>query len=304
MKKSLVRIILFLSVSMLAVSCVNYNRIRLVKCGKPTKREFVDQAQTETKASVNTNDNSFQKIEEVEIEIIESNSTLIPDLVPELLVVEEGEETEATEQVEETLIAVAQEQQPKKPRNYKNKKGMRKRYRKSGRIMGAGLFSILIPVVGVLCPIFFIWASVVALKSIKKTKPTTEAGTRAEQFFDKAKSFGKSILLCFGAIIFIGIIFILIGILDSMLATVLLWIPGIIAFGFAMMALVQLIKSAKQSRIDKLTRKPGDVTGDELRRTTWFLITLGALLTLPFFPIVMGIAIGAMMSVKAEYYFE
>ena len=423
MKKSLVRILLFLSVIVLAVSCVNYNRIRFVKGGKPSKREFVDQTHTENKPTVASIDNGFYEIDEAEVDTIaisdlncdtiflktgkiilaqnvelkrnklsyrlccegctearEFRSDEIDTIhfAMKPLVVESVEvELEEIEDIvfftgeaknvkgsdftdtiyfnsgkvravklikaskngvkyyystpngritvgvanksvlkkvtigdkansEASELVYKKPRKPqrefKTPRNYENEEGRKKKYRKSGRILLTGVLSIFIPLVGLLFPVFFLWAAIVATKSIKKTVPTTEAGDKAKQFFKKAVSLGKGFAYGLLGVLLALIIFIGLGFVFSTGIFTLIVIAGGIAFISAMAALIQLIKSAKQSRIDKLNRKPGDTTGDELRRTTWFLITLLSFLTVVFLPIVLLIAIGNTMSVKEEDY--
>ena len=61
---------MFLLVSILAVSCVNYNRIRLVSSGRLAKREIKTQTETEPKITVASIDNSYHEIDVVEVDTI------------------------------------------------------------------------------------------------------------------------------------------------------------------------------------------------------------------------------------------
>ena len=397
MKRNLLRILMFLFISMLVVSCVNYNRIRLVNCGKPSKREFVDQTQTEPKTTVASIDNGYYEIDKAEVDTIavsdlncdtiflKSGKRILAQIVevkrkkvvyvlccegcsvPREVKFDEidtmhfaikpsvvetadnhdvatlnGEEEREAVYFKDTIYfrsgkvqavrifketksiikyyfstsngristAVVRKYTLNKIiigdksnsliSDYESIEKLDKGWSQSGRRMMAGFILLIIPIVGIISPIFFIAAFTASIKLVKRSVPITEAGILAKQSFTEALNFGKWMLL---GLLLAGILATIVWIFAGpSIAIVVAIIAAIVPFYFYIRALLEMGKSAILARKDKLTRAEGDRSGDTLRRSAWVLITFASLFSVFFFPIIMLIAIINTMMVKKEDY--
>ena len=326
MKKVLPRLFVFLMINIWLTSCVNYNKIQKVNRRKFPKQELVVQTQEELSSFDSTAGGDFQETSTEEDGVI-SNSTSSGDTVllknNELITPPENPEV-LTQNSERGT-----NEQKREIKNEVRKQKVRSRSQSESHmskaklwlliglialLIAAGLAFLIFLSIGTILwwelvvvifafavpLVFFVLSIVSMIKSGKASSVKSEVGLDAKARFKRAVRFGMWALISLAAAIGLVIFFASFSFLFGALLVAAIF--GAAPITFYVLALIQIIKSAKLSRIHKLTRPEGDTSGDRLRRTTWTLIFLGSLFSLILSPLVLLTAIIITNTVRKKDY--
>ena len=315
MKKGFTRLLLFVSIVVLAASCMNYNKIQKVNRRKAPKQELVVQAQEEPSSFDSSADGDIQETSTEEDGVI-SNSTSSGDTVllknnelitppenPEVLTQNSERGTNEEKGGIKNEVRKQKVQSKSQSELYMSKAKLWLLVGFIALLIAAGLAFLIFLSIGsilwwelvvvifafALPVVFFVLSIISMIKSGKASSVKSEAGLDAKTRFKRAVRFGMWALIALAATIGLVIFFASFSFLFGTLIAAAIF--GSAPVIFYVLALIQIIKSAKLSRIHKLTRPEGDTSGDRLRRTTWTLIFLGSLFSLILAPLVLLTAI-------------